>query len=85
MRYLKTDAVSAAAVVALVITGVPSLITIVSARLAVAVPLVAVMVAAKVPAAVGRPLMTPVAALTASPAGRPLAPNAVGLLVAVIW
>jgi hypothetical protein len=46
---------------------------------------VAVRVTKKVPATVGVPLITPVAAFNVSPAGRPVAENEFGLLVAVIW
>ena len=56
------------------------------ANVAVPVPvaLVALNVTLDVPAAVGVPEMTPVAVLTESPAGNPVALKLVGLLVAVI-
>jgi hypothetical protein len=38
----------------------------------------------KTPAATGSPEITPEVALTESPSGKPEAPNAVGLFVAVI-
>lgn len=46
--------------------------------------LVAAMVALKVPAAVGVPLITPVVAFTASPAGSPFAEKVTGVLVPVM-
>jgi hypothetical protein len=56
-------------------------------RLAEPVPpaLVAEIFAVKLPAAVGVPVMRPFVALMLKPAGRPLALNAVALLLAVIW
>jgi hypothetical protein len=44
----------------------------------------ALMVALKVPVALGVPLMTPLLVLTLNPAGKLLAPKLVGLLLAVI-
>ncbi len=46
---------------------------------------VAVIVTAALPAAVGVPLICPVAVFTASPAGKPVAPKLVGLFDAAIW
>jgi hypothetical protein len=72
------------AVVALVITGKP---VMVSVRVAVPVPtlLVALSVTVDVPPVpVGVPEITPVVVLTDKPAGNPVAPKLVGELVAVI-
>ncbi len=57
-----------------------------SARVAVPVPdaLVAESVMVELPVVVGVPETRPLAVLTLSPAGRPLAPKEVGLLVAAI-
>ena len=55
-----------------------------SACVPLPLPLVAVMVAAKVPVTDGMPVITPVLRLTLSPAGNPVAPKLVGELVAVI-
>src|SRR5438552_1915982 len=67
--------------------GVGPLGLIVSASDWVPVPpaLVALRVTVEVPAVVGVPAMSPVVALIVRPAGSPLAPKLVGLLVAVIW
>ncbi len=46
---------------------------------------VAVMVTEELPAVVGVPEIRPVVEFTLSPAGRPVAPNDVALLLAVIW
>ena len=61
-------------------------VVMVSTRLAVPVPppLIAEMVDVTVPAVVGLPVIKPEPA-TVKPAGRPLAENVVGELVAVIW
>ena len=67
----------------LVIVG-GAVTVMVSVCVAVPPPLVAVIVAMKVPVTDGMPLITPVLVLTASPAGKPLAPKLVGELVAVI-
>jgi len=72
------------ALAALVITGRP---VTVSVRVAVPVPalLVALIVTVDVPPVpVGVPEITPVAVLTDRPAGNPVAPKLVGVLVAVI-
>ena len=76
--------VVAEAVVALVITGKPGLT--VKARVAVPMPeaFVALNAAAKVPVAVGVPVIAPVLALTLNPEGKPVADRVVGLLVAVM-
>ncbi|HTX39903.1 MAG TPA: hypothetical protein VME43_33020 [Bryobacteraceae bacterium] len=73
------------AVLALVITGGPNLTVIVSVVLPVPVLFVALMVTGVVPAAPGVPEMTPVAVLTNSPPGSPVAPKLVGELDATIW
>ena len=65
--------------------GAESEIVIVTARLPVPVPLVALTFAVKEPLDPGVPLMRPVAVLTASPGGSPVALKLVGLFVAVIW
>ena len=74
---------SGMAVAGLVITG-----TAVMVRVRVAVPVpaafVALSVTGVVPGAVGVPKIKPVAVLTDNPAGKPVAPKLVGLLVAVI-
>ncbi len=62
------------AVPALAMTGVPSAIVMTSGSVAVAVALVALTTALKVPVAEGTPWMRPVAALTVRPGGRPVAP-----------
>lgn len=73
-----------AAVVALVITGAADW----TARTRVAVPVppafVALTLTLDVPELVAVPEIKPVLAFTASPAGKPVAPKLVGLLVAVI-
>ncbi len=70
---------------ALVIAGVPDAL-IVKVNVAEPVPaaLVALNATLDVPAALGVPEMTPVAVLTESPTGNPVALKLVGLLVAVI-
>jgi hypothetical protein len=73
------------ALLALVITGRP---VMVSVRVAVPVPALLVALNDTVdvpPAPVGVPEMTPVEVLTVRPAGNPVAPKLVGALVAVIW
>ena len=55
-----------------------------SACVPLPLPLVAAMVAAKVPVTDGMPVIKPVLMLTLSPAGNPVAPKLVGELVAVI-
>ena len=54
-----------------------------------AVPVPALLVAlndmVEVPAPLGVPEISPVAVLTDKPAGKPVAPKLVGVLVAVIW
>jgi hypothetical protein len=47
--------------------------------------LVALTVAVEFPAVVGIPEIRPVVAFTLKPAGKPDAPNEVGLLLAAIW
>ena len=56
-------------------------------RVAFPVPpeLVALTVAVEFPAVVGVPEIRPVVAFTLKPAGKPDAPNEVGLLLAAIW
>ena len=61
-----------------------ALMVMTSAWVPVPPPLVAVIFAVKVPVTDGVPLITPVLVVTASPAGKPLAPKLVGVLVAVI-
>ena len=70
----------------LVMTGatVAAVMVMVSAWVPVPPPLVAVMVALKVPVTDGVPLIKPVPVLMVSPVGNPLAPKLVGVLVAVI-
>ena len=74
------------AVNALVIAGGAEAALIVKVNVAVPVPaaLVALNATLDVPAAVGVPEMTPVAVLTESPAGNPVALKLAGLLLAVI-
>ncbi len=59
------------------------------ARLSVALPdppaFVALIVTEEFPAVLGVPEIRPVVEFTLSPAGRPVAPNEVALLLAVIW
>ena len=55
-----------------------------SVAVAVALPVVALMVTLKSSETVGVPLIRPLLVLTDRPAGKPLAPKLVGLLVAVI-
>ena len=73
-----------AAVIALLITGTAG--PTVSVNVADPVPpaLVAEIVTVLTTAAVGVPLIRPVAVLMARPAGRPVAPNKVGKLLAVM-
>ena len=74
------------AVVALVMTGAgaTSLTVIVNGAVPVPLALVALNVALNVPAVRGVPKTTPVFALIASCHGKPVAPQLVGLLVAVV-
>ena len=74
------------AVNALVMAGGGAAVLIVKDNVADPVPaaLVALNATLDVPAAVGVPEMTPVAVLTESPAGNPVALKLVGLLLAVI-
>jgi hypothetical protein len=83
---LKGELTVPLAVNALVIAGGAEAALIVKVNVADPVPaaLVALNVTLDVPAAVGVPEMTPVAVLTESPAGNPVALKLVGLLVAVI-
>ena len=69
----------------LVIAGTAGRIEIVSVAFPVPPELVALMVAVEFPAAVGIPEIKPVAESTLKPAGKPDAPNEVGLLLAAIW
>src|SRR5207302_9675378 len=73
--------VDGAAIVTVAVAGV-----IVTASVWVPVPpaLVALRVTVEAPAVVGVPEMSPVVALSAKPAGNPVAPKLVGLFVAVI-
>jgi hypothetical protein len=59
----------------------------VSVRVAVPVPavFVALSVIVETPPAVGVPEIRPVVVFTVRPAGSPVAPKLVGLLLAVIW
>ena len=57
---------------------------IVNGPVPVPAALVALTVAELVPAAVGVPEMSPVEVFTDNPAGKPVAPKLVGLLLAVI-
>src|SRR2546422_3159438 len=72
------------AVPALVMTGVAGVIVTASVWVPVPPALVALRVTVEAPAVVGVPEMRPVVALSARPAGNPVAPKLVGLLVAVI-
>ena len=67
----------------LVITGTPVMLRV---RVAVPVPaaLVALRVTVEVPAEVGVPEINPLVVLADKPAGKPVAPKLVGLLVAVV-
>ncbi len=76
------------ALAALVITGVATgagAIETVNVALPVPPVLVALKVTEELPAAVGVPLIKPVAVLIERPAGKFVAPKLVALLVAVIW
>jgi hypothetical protein len=68
----------------LVMTGAAGLMVKVSVALPVPPALVALIVALYVPAVVGVPEISPVVVFTVKPAGSPVAPKLVGLLVAVI-
>ena len=61
----------------------------VTVRVSVAAPVPALLIAlsdtVEVPAPVGVPEISPLVVLTDNPAGRPVAPKLVGVLVAVIW
>ena len=67
------------------IAGGAARMEIVSVAFPVPPELVALMVAVEFPAVVGLPEIRPVVAFTLKPAGKPDAPNEVGLLVAAIW
>src|SRR2546425_1154182 len=69
---------------ALVMTGVAGVIVTASVWVPVPPALVALRVTVEAPAVAGVPEMRPVVALSARPAGNPVAPKLVGLLVAVI-
>jgi hypothetical protein len=73
------------AVRALVIDGLPKVTVSVSVAVPVPPALVAPIVTLELPTAVGVPVMSPVAVAMVSPAGRPVALNDVGVLLAVIW
>jgi hypothetical protein len=73
------------AVRALVIDGLPKVIVSVSVAVPVPPALVAPIVTLELPTAVGVPVISPVAVAMVSPAGRPVALNDVGVLLAVIW
>src|SRR2546422_1252056 len=64
--------------------GVAGVIVTASVWVPVPPALVALRVTVEAPAVVGVPEMRPVVALSARPAGNPVAPKLVGLLVAVI-
>ena len=72
------------AVVGLLITGAGGAMVRVSVAFPVPPLLVALSVTVEVPAVVGVPEINPVAVLTETPAGRPVAPKLVGELEAVI-
>jgi hypothetical protein len=61
-------------VVALLMTGGPTVMVKTTGSEPVPAPLVAVRVALKVPVTAGEPVMAPVAVFTVSPGGRPVAP-----------
>src|SRR2546428_12864107 len=65
-------------------TGVAAVIVTASVWVPVPPALVALRVTVEAPAVVGVPEMSPVVALSARPAGNPVAPKLVGLFVAVI-
>ena len=71
------------AVAGLVITGTAVMVRV---RVAEPVPaaLVALSVTVEIPAEVGVPEINPLAVLTDNPAGKPVAPKLMGLLLAVI-
>lgn len=75
----------AEAVKLLVTTGGGGRIARVNVLEVVPAALVALMVVANVPLAVGVPEISPVEPLTFKPFGSPVAPYPVGLLVATIW
>src|SRR2546428_7465979 len=68
----------------MVMTGVAGVIVTASVWVPVPPALVALRVTVEAPAVVGVPERSPVAALSARPAGNPVAPKLVGLFVAVI-
>jgi len=72
------------AVPLLVMTGAATFTVKANDKLPVPPPLVALSVTVDVPAAVGVPEIRPEAVFTARPAGNPVAPKLVGVLVAVI-
>ena len=69
---------------ALVITGTEEAMVRVSTWLSAPYWLAAPMVIGKVPLTIGGPAMTPVAGSRFNPAGRPLALNEAGLLLAIM-
>src|SRR3989442_12736720 len=71
------------AVPAMVMTGVAGVIVTASVWVPVPPTLVALRVTVEAPAVVGVPERSPVVALSARPAGNPVAPKLVGLFVAV--
>ena len=70
---------------ALAISGVAGRMEIVSVAFPVPPALVAVIVTVEFPGVDGVPEIRPVAVFTLKPAGRPVAPNEAGLLLAAIW
>jgi len=82
---VKAELVAAVTVAGLVTAGRPKAMVKVTTFVTVAVALVALTVTGKEPFAPGVPLMRPVDVLTVTPAGSPVALNAVGEFVAVIW
>jgi hypothetical protein len=70
---------------ALLITGMPTAIVMLTPWLLVPVALVAVTFAGNVPTVVGVPEMRPVAVLIASPGGNPVALNVTAGFCVVIW
>ena len=73
------------AVGALVMTGTPTAMVMVSGWVVVAVALVALIVPLNVPFDVGVPEMSPVPVFNVTPGGRLDAAYSVGLFVATIW
>src|SRR3989441_9703192 len=72
------------AVAVMVMAGVAGVIVTASVWVPVPPALVALRVTVEAPAVAGVPEMSPVVALSARPAGNPVAPKLVGLFVAVI-